>query len=118
MSDELTARLGRLDDQEFAARLRGARAVLRISSKEAGQIFGHSQQSMSRKESGEVSIPPSERFHFASVYMGRTGLPESWFTEPLDRLGGPAEDDDDLSPAEVVELVERKADGEDGASHV
>lgn len=116
MSDELTARLGQLDDEEFAARLRGARAVLRISSKEAGEIFGHSQQSMSRKESGEVPIPSSERFHFASVYMRRTGLPESWFTEPLDRLRGSTSDPDDLSPAEVVELVEGEDGGEDGAA--
>lgn len=88
MSNEFTTRLGQLDDESFAARLRGARAVLRLSHTEAGKIFGHSQQSMSRKESGKVSIPPSERFHFASIYMEKTGLPESWFTEPLDRLGG------------------------------
>lgn len=76
-----------LSDQEFAARMRAARALLRLNLREAGELFGHSQQGMSRRESGEVAIPASERYHFAGIYLELTGLPGGWFTQPRDEVG-------------------------------
>ena len=78
---------GKLSNEEFAARMRAARALLKLTLAEAGELFGHSQQGMSRRESGAVEIPASERYHFAGVYLEMTGLPEGWFTQPRDQVG-------------------------------
>ena len=76
-----------MSNEEFAARLRAARALLKMNLEEAGKLFGLSQQQMSRRESGEYEVTPSERFHFAAVYLELTGLPEGWFTQPRDQVG-------------------------------
>lgn len=106
-----------MTDAQFAARLRGARAYMGLTLEQAGKLLGLSQQSLSRRESGKQSIPESERFYFAAIYLRETDLPERWFTEPdLRRVMEPLGDADDLEPADVVDLVERDRDDDGGSA--
>lgn len=105
-----------ISDAEFAARMRAVRAYLDLTLAEAGAKLDYSPSHLSYLESADENghqFRPRDRRGIISIYCELSGWSESFFTD--DRPGS-VTDPADLSPAEVVELVEREADGEDGAA--
>jgi transcriptional regulator with XRE-family HTH domain len=117
-----------LSMEEFAARLRGARAFADLTLAEMGDLLGISPQGLSKRENCKQDTTDAERFYYAVVICEKAGLPMTWFTEPdRSKLSTQESDGDalsggvnppDLTPAEVIELVESRGrgDDEDGAA--
>ena len=105
-----------LSGEEFAARLRGARAFADMTLAEMGELVGVSPQGLSKRENLRQPMPDAERYWFAKLICERTGLPEAWFTETeRSRLSPIQPVEDDLEPADVVDLVERDRDDDGGS---
>lgn len=104
--------------EEFAARLRAARAFADLTLAEMGELLGISPQGLSKRENCKQATTQAERLYYAVKICERTGLPMSWFTEPsrskLSTIRESDEDDFDLTPAEVVRLVEEADEDGDG----
>jgi len=100
-----------IDDAEFAKRVRACRAYLDWTLAEAGDALGLSPSQLSKREHADTNglrFRPADRLYMATVYSEQSGWPLEFFT------GGRREEPEDLSPAEVVELVEGR-EGDDGA---
>lgn len=111
-----------LTTEEYAARLRGARAIAGWTLDQMGELLNISPQGLSKRENSKQGTTEAERLYFAVLICRETGLPMEWFTEP-DRsklgqaLGPPrGEQGDDLSPGEVVRRVEGEGQDGDGAA--
>lgn len=100
-----------LENAEFAARIRAARAYADLTLEEAGSLLGISRQALSRRETNQVAIPTTDRFVMATVYCELTGWPEAYFVEekwpeiPLPGEGA------ELEPEDVSRLVDEQQDG-------
>ena len=104
-----------IDDAEFARRIRMARAYLGLTLAEAGAKLDLSPSQLSRRENADengMKLRTADRFHMAAVYGRMTGWPSGFFSDakipplPAARL----DEDGDLSPADVVDLVDRRDD--------
>lgn len=98
-----------IEDDEFARRIRAARAYLGLTLEEAGARLDLSSHQLSRRERADVKpmrIPTAERFHIATVYSGLANWPTEFFTsETMPPLAPPGELEDPLDPVEVVRSV-------------
>lgn len=108
-----------ISDAEFARRLRMARAYLGLTLDEASEELSLAQSTISKRERADkngAKIRQENRFYMASVYCRLAGWPPEFFTaETMPPLPGFGLDEDDLSPTEVVELVEARRDDDGGA---
>lgn len=106
-------RFDNLPGEEFAARIRAARAYVGLRLDEAGDALGISRQALSRRENNAVLIPTTDRFVMATVYCEMTGWPMEFFTDeklPPMGLTSPGEGGGDLEPDDVVGLVSEPPD--------
>jgi len=107
-----------ISDAEFARRLRMVRAYLDLTLDDVGKRLGLAASTVSKRERADqngATIRQENRFFMASVYCELSGWPMEFFTaEEIPPLPSFGSDEDDLSPAEVVELVEGR-EGDDGA---
>lgn len=79
-----------LSQEEFAARMRAARAYLDWTLNEAGSHLRMSRQVLSKRERGRATQSVADRFLIATVYCESSGLPEAFFTEPdWNKIVGP-----------------------------
>lgn len=97
--------------EEYAARLRGARGLAGWTLDQMGELLNISPQKLSKLENCKQDTTEAERFYFAALICRDTELPMEWFTEPdrarlTDALRSAKDARDDLTPREVVELVE------------
>lgn len=112
-----------IDDSEFARRIRAARAYLGMNLSEAGERLGLSAHRLSRREradSNGMQLSVADRFHIAAVYCELTGWPIGFFTDqkiPVIPLPGSDSDEEELSPREIVDRVDREEDDGDAAAH-
>lgn len=108
-----------IDDAEFAKRIRAARAYLGLNLIEAGERLGLSPHQLSRRERADrngMKMTVADRFHISAVYTGLLEWPPEFFTdEKVPAIPLPRSPEDDLEPAEVVELVESPLDDGEGA---
>lgn len=105
-----------ISSAEFAKRMRAARAYLDLTLAEAGAKLDYSPSHLSYLESADSNgheFRPRDRRGIMSVYCELTGWSEAFFT---DVHPGSMTDPVDLSPAEVVHLVEEADSDEDGAA--
>lgn len=72
----------RLSQNEFAARMRAARAYLGWTLAQAGEELCVSRQVLSKRERSQALLSVADRFMAATVYCEQAGLPEAFFTEP------------------------------------
>jgi len=102
-------RYEQLSGEEFAARIRAARAYLGLKLDEAGDYLGISRKALSRRENNAVLIPTTARFVMATVYCELTGWPVEFFTDeelpPMSLTSPGAGDGDAVEPGDVVHLV-------------
>jgi transcriptional regulator with XRE-family HTH domain len=109
-----------IDHAEFARRIRAARAYLGLNLKEAGALLGLTPHQLSRRERADVNemqLTVADRFHISAVYCERTGWPVGFFTdEVMPPIPLRESVEDDLEPADVVELVEADLDDGGGAA--
>ena len=107
-----------ISDAEFARRLRMVRAYLDLTLDEAAGEMSLAASTISKREradSNGATIRLENRFYMASVYCRLSGWPPEFFTaETMPPLRGFGAGEDDLGPAEVVELVEGGRDGGEG----
>lgn len=107
-----------IDDAEFARRLRMVRAYLGLNLEEAGRHLSMTPHRLSRRERADrngMRMTVADRFHMSAVYCELTGWPVEFFTdEKMPPIPRPEEVEDELDPADVVDLVEGD-DGEDAA---
>lgn len=95
-------RFGRLDEREFAGRIRAARAYADLTLEQAGAMLGISRQALSRRENQAVAISTPERFVMATVYSEATGWPVTFFTEEkMPDLPIPQPEGAELEPEEI-----------------
>lgn len=102
-----------LTSEEFAARIRAARAYLGLKLDEAGKALGISRQALSRRENNAVAIPTTDRFVMATVYCQLTGWPVEFFTDdtlPPIGLTSPGEGEGELGAGEVLDFVSEPPD--------
>lgn len=108
-----------IDDAEFARRIRMIRAYLDLTIEQASRELDVAPSTLSRREHADTNgakLRTADRFHTAAVYCRLSGWPEGFFTdEKMPPIPLPGELEGEISPAEVVDLVEREKDG-DGES--
>lgn len=107
-----------ISDAEFARRLRMVRAYLGLTLDEAAEELGLATSTISQRERADrngQAIRPEPRGYMATVYCRLSGWPPDFFTaETMPPLPGFGLDEDGLSPAEVVALIDDpKDDGEE-----
>jgi transcriptional regulator with XRE-family HTH domain len=109
-----------IDDAEFARRLRMLRAYLDLTLEEASGHLDLSASTLSKREHADengTKMRTADRFHMAAVYIELSGWPPEFFTEErMPSIPVPRPVEDDLDPADVVDLVERDRDGGEGSA--
>lgn len=107
-----------IDDAEFARRIRAARAYLGLNLEQAGAEIGISTHRLSRRERADrngMRMTVQDRLEVMRAYMRLTGWPRAYFTdEKMPSIPLPEELGGELSPDEVVGLVELADPDRDG----
>lgn len=108
-----------IDDAEFARRIRMLRAYLDLTLEEASDHLDLSASTLSKREHADTNgskMRTADRFHMAAVYVELSGWPPEFFTEErMPVIPRPSGVEDDLEPADVVDLVERDRDDDGGS---
>lgn len=106
-----------ISDGEFARRIRMARAYLDLTLIQAGEHLGISPSQLSVREHADengLKLRPADRLYMATVYCNLANWPMEIFTEPeMPPIPLPQPVEDELEPAEVVDLVERQDEDRD-----
>ena len=109
-----------IDDAEFARRLRMLRAYLDLTLEQASDHLDLSASTLSKREHADTNgskMRTADRFHMAAVYIELSGWPPEFFTEErMPEIPRPEPAEDDLEPADVVDLVERDRDDDGGSA--
>jgi transcriptional regulator with XRE-family HTH domain len=109
-----------IEDAEFARRIRAARAYLGLNLNEAGKEMGLSSHQLSRRERADkkpMRMTVRDRLKVMEAYMRLTGWPRAFFTdETMPSIPLPEELGGELSPADVVGLVELADPDDDGGT--
>lgn len=68
-----------MQTDDFAARLRAARAIASKSQETVAAAVGVSRPTLSKWERGTVAVPPLVKPGLIEAYVKATGQPESFF---------------------------------------
>jgi transcriptional regulator with XRE-family HTH domain len=111
-----------ITDGEFAARMRAARAYAGLTLIQAGEALDYSASHLSKMENADENghqFRKRDRQAIAAVYCEMTPFTPEFFTaETVGSSSRSGRHEGDLSPAEVVNLVEDGPDGTGGAAEL